>query len=56
MKSEELRLRILSKVKHCETSRNYYVWWGKVLYTADTPDDLVNKVMGQALGLQLHKL
>jgi hypothetical protein len=44
MKADELRLRILSKIKHCQTNRNYYVWWGKSLYTANTPQELVAKV------------
>ena len=52
MKSDDLRLRILSKVKHCQTNRNYYVWWGGILHTADTPTELVAKVVGQALGRQ----
>lgn len=49
MKADELRLRILSKIKHCQTNRNYYVWWGKSLYTANTPQELVAKVTGKAL-------
>ena len=47
MNSSELQLRIRSRIKHCATNRNYYVWWGRVLYTADTPDLLVAQVIGQ---------
>lgn len=50
MKVDELRLRILSKVKHCQTNRNYYVWWGNVLYTADTPNELVSKIVVKGVG------
>ena len=44
MKAEDLRLQVLSKVRHCRTNRDYYIHWGGLIYRAKTPSELVNTI------------